>query len=97
MNTDNNLSSLSDYFIQKLLSMFAYFSSFVSALGGFLSVDKFAVILGMALAIATYWANKTYSNNKEKREAKLAEQQERINKLNEEIALRQLDKLNKNG
>ncbi|GAB1072004.1 hypothetical protein [Shewanella algae] len=52
---------MNDLPAQKAFNLASYLSSFASAIGGLLSVDKVAVVLGMVLAIATYLGNRAHN------------------------------------
>lgn len=52
---------MNDLPAQKAFNLASYVSSFASAIGGLLSVDKVAVVLGMVLAIATYLGTRAHN------------------------------------
>ncbi|MFB2653864.1 HP1 family phage holin [Shewanella seohaensis] len=67
---------INDVTTQKSLSLTAYISSFISTLGGAVSMDKVAILVGIVLAILTYLGNMLYQELRRRREQRQEDKDE---------------------
>lgn len=78
-----------EFAMQKLLSTTSYVTSGVTAAGGALTVNDWALLLGIALAVLTFAVNWIYKDKQNRREKELhqletAYQKKRLEQLNNE-------------
>ncbi|QYJ79419.1 HP1 family phage holin [Shewanella acanthi] len=67
---------INDVSTQKGLSLTAYLSSFISTLGGALSMNDVAILIGILLAVLTYIGNMFYQELRRRREQRQEEKDE---------------------
>ena len=83
---NNPIDNFSDIGTQKAFSLSSYIASFLSAIGGALTLNDLAILLGIVLALFTFAVNWIYQAKRNHREVKL-------NELEAELIKAKLEKL----
>ncbi|MCT8857551.1 phage holin family protein [Shewanella xiamenensis] len=94
---NNPIDNVSEVGSQKAVAAASYGASISTAAGGAFTVNELALWGGLLLALLTFIVNWVYQSRKETRDAKLAEQQERINDLREKRERMELERLEMEG
>ena len=86
MNNPIDSYHFSDIGTQKAFSISSYIASFLSAIGGALTLNDIAILLGIVLALFTFAVNWIYQAKRNHREVKL-------NELEAQLVKAKLEKL----